>query len=136
RWHFTSIIRKISDRFVATMRDPLKQFRSRTAAKLLRRSGLVDTDWYLAQNPDVARAGVDPSVHYLNIGAAEGRDPNPLFDPDWYFGENPDVARTGVNPLVHYLKSGAAPWRDPSPLFDTDWYLCENPHIARTAANT
>jgi hypothetical protein len=44
---------------------------------------LFDTAWYLAANPDVAAAGVDPLQHYIDYGAAEGRDPNPLFDSEW-----------------------------------------------------
>jgi lipopolysaccharide biosynthesis protein len=38
-----------------------------------------DTDWYLASNPDVAAAGINPLVHYLRSGAAEGRAPNPTL---------------------------------------------------------
>jgi GT2 family glycosyltransferase/glycosyltransferase involved in cell wall biosynthesis len=97
---------------------------------VIRRSGLFDTHWYLAQNPDVAITGVDPLVHYLRHGAAEGRDPNPLFDRDWYLAQNPDVAAAGVDPLVHYLRHGVAEGRDPNPLFDTDWYLAQNPDVA------
>ena len=58
---------------------------------------LFDTDWYLAQNPDVAEAGMNPAVHYLRFGATEGRDPNPLFDTDWYLARNLDVAEAGLN---------------------------------------
>jgi hypothetical protein len=64
--------------------------------------------WYLAQNTDVAAAGIDPLLHYLRRGPAEGRDPNPLFDTDWYLARNPDVAAAGINPLLHYLRNGAA----------------------------
>lgn len=85
---------------------------------------LFDTAWYLAQNPDVARAGCDPLQHYLEYGAWEMRDPNPLFDSDWYLETNPDVANAGLNPLLHYLTIGAAEHRDPHPLFDTRTY-CE-----------
>jgi glycosyltransferase involved in cell wall biosynthesis len=74
--------------------------------KLIAGSGLFDKDWYLAQNPDVAKAGVDPLEHYLFWGAAEGRDPSPLFDSDQYLVQNPDVAKSGVNPLVHYVGWG------------------------------
>src|SRR5688572_859494 len=69
--------------------------------------GLFDSDWYLSQYPDVAEAGVDPFAHYLQSGATEGREPNPLFDSDWYLSQYPDVAEAGVNPLVHYLQFGA-----------------------------
>jgi len=99
------------------------------------RSGLFDTDWYLAQNPDVAAAGINPLVHYLRHGAAEGRGPNPLFDTDWYLAQNSDVAAAGINPLVHYLRHGAAGRLDPNPLFDTDWYLAQNPDVAAAGVN-
>lgn len=83
---------------------------------------LFDTAWYLDQNPDIAQAGCDPLQHYLEYGAWEMRNPNPLFDSDWYLAVNPEVAQTGVNPLVHYLTIGAAENRDPHPLFDTRTY--------------
>jgi O-antigen biosynthesis protein len=83
---------------------------------------LFDRDWYLATNLDVAAADLDPLVHYLADGAAEGRDPHPLFDTSWYLEQNPDVAAAGRNPLVHYLADGAAEGRDPHPLFDTIGY--------------
>jgi radical SAM protein with 4Fe4S-binding SPASM domain len=38
--------------------------------------GHFDSASYLAANPDVARAGTDPSKHYLQSGRFEGR---PLF---------------------------------------------------------
>jgi lipopolysaccharide biosynthesis protein len=40
---------------------------------------LFDSDWYLANNPDVAADGVNPLIHYLRSGAAERRAPNPLL---------------------------------------------------------
>ena len=39
-------------------------------------SPLFDSGWYLAQNPDVRGAGINPLVHYLKHGAAEGRSPS------------------------------------------------------------
>lgn len=39
----------------------------------LKGEGLFDADAYLAANPDVARAGVDPLQHYLVHGLSEGR---------------------------------------------------------------
>ena len=29
---------------------------------------LFDTDWYLQQNPDVAAAGMNPLLHYMQHG--------------------------------------------------------------------
>jgi hypothetical protein len=41
---------------------------------------LFDAPFYLAMNPDVAAAGVDPLRHYHQFGWKKGRDPNALFD--------------------------------------------------------
>jgi GT2 family glycosyltransferase len=113
---------------------PLRTDLRRTSRRLAK-SGLFDPNWYLAQNPDVAAAGVDPLVHYLQSGAAEGRDPNPFFDTDWYAAEYPDVAAAGVNPLLHYLESGAAEGRNPGPRFDSDWYAAQNPDVGEAGTN-
>jgi len=80
------------------------------------RSGLFDSSYYLAQNPDVAEAGIDPLWHYLRFGAAEGRDPSPFFDTSYYLESNRDVAKAGVNPLAHYVVRGAKEGRGAHPL--------------------
>jgi hypothetical protein len=51
---------------------------------IIRESGIFDEDWYRAQNPDVARRGLDPVRHYLDEGALRGRDPSPLFHTFFY----------------------------------------------------
>lgn len=38
--------------------------------------GLFDSDFYLSQNPDVAAAGTDPLLHFLEYGWKEGRRPS------------------------------------------------------------
>lgn len=58
---------------------PLRRWLLRRRARRLRQSGLVDPAWYLARNPDVAEAGMDPVLHYLHHGAEEGRAPNPAL---------------------------------------------------------
>jgi Glycosyl transferase family 2 len=73
---------------------------------LIADSGWFDVDYYLKQNPEVRVAGVDPVMHYLEWGAAEGRNPGPLFDSGAYLDHYPDVFWTGPNPLVHFLERG------------------------------
>lgn len=85
--------------------------RLRRDARLVRRSQLFDAAWYLAGNPDVARAKIDPAVHYLAHGADEGRDPGPCFNSRRYVEAHADVAAAGVNPLAHYLRHGRAEGR-------------------------
>jgi hypothetical protein len=78
-------------------------------------SGLFDKKFYLEQNPDVAKAGQNPLLHFLLHGAGEGRDPSPLFDLSWYLAAYPDVAAAKINPLLHYFLHGAAEGRRPRP---------------------
>jgi hypothetical protein len=79
-------------------------WRRTSDARLLRTSPLFDAAWYLAAYPDVARAGVNPARHYLDHGAAEGRDPSASFSTRAYLAAHPELAATGSNPLVHHLR--------------------------------
>lgn len=83
---------------------------------LIADSGWFDVDYYLEQNPDVRLAGVDPVTHYLEWGAAEGRNPSLHFDGDSYLDHYPDVFGAGVNPLVHFLERGMAEGRKIKPV--------------------
>ncbi len=80
---------------------------------LVWRTGLFDSAYYLARNPDVAISGVTPLFHFIRYGAKEGRNPSPLFDTAWYLLQHPDVAATGVNPLLHFIKNGVSEKRLP-----------------------
>lgn len=89
--------------------NPLTYFRGGISSKdiaLLQETDLFDAAYYLAQNPDVKNAGVDPIKHYLIHGGKEGRQPSQHFDGNWYLQANPDVKNAGINPLLHYLKFG------------------------------
>ncbi|MBR0648566.1 hypothetical protein GXW78_02735 [Roseomonas terrae] len=68
---------------------------------------------YLAANPDVGAAGVDPMAHFLHQGWREGRDPSADFDVRYYLRANPDVAACGINPFLHYVLAGRSEGRLP-----------------------
>lgn len=72
-----------------------------------------DAPYYLAVNPDVAAAEIDPLDHFLATGWLEGRDPSPRFSVRDYLADNPDVAASDVHPFVHYLVAGRAEGRAP-----------------------
>ncbi len=92
---------------------------------------LLDQAWYLAANPDVARARMSPLVHYLVTGGREGRDPAPLFDARWYGRAHAaELAATGLTPLEHYIRVGAVRGFSPHPAFDTAHYLAQAPVLA------
>ena len=121
--------------------------------RLIRKSRFFNADWYLAEYPDVAKAGFDPLEHYFWHGAREGRDPGPEFNAASYLEHYPDVAQAGVNPLLHYLRHGKNEGRNPAPLtqpqpfkklskiirksdlFNSDWYLCQYPSVAAGGAD-
>jgi hypothetical protein len=92
--------------------------RLRKHARHLRASRLFDDSYYLSDNPDVKKAGVNPLIHYLRQGWREGRQPSTLFDSRYYLLANPDVAACSINPLVHFIMYGCAEGRralPPSP---------------------
>src|SRR5579863_561325 len=93
-------------------------------------SGFFDPDWYQTRYPDIAASGIDPLFHFVNFGAAEGRDPNRFFDGGWYLVHYPDVATSGQHPLVHYLQVGASELRNPHPRFDAVYYVDQHPEAA------
>lgn len=96
--------------------------------RLIRNSALFDKAWYLSRNPDVARAKIDPSLHFLRYGGMEGRDPGPNFSSAYYLNAYPDVKAAGINPLVHFLLYGEKEGRHPQPP-----YLC--PVCSKRVAN-
>ncbi len=64
--------------------------------------------YYRQANPDVVAAGMNPLVHYVLAGSAEGRRPHPDFDPAWYRTQHGDLIPAGLDPLAHYVRTG---WR-------------------------
>ncbi|NOX81012.1 MAG: glycosyltransferase [Deltaproteobacteria bacterium] len=108
-------------RFVSRYRDYL----------LVRRSGLVDRDFYRQGDPAVNRPQVDPLVHYLGTGWRQGKNPNPFFDSAFYLAQNRRLIPAGMNPLVHYLRFGSTEQFHPLPFFDTSYYMEDNPTVVK-----
>ena len=65
-----------------------------------------DSNYYLAQNPDVRASGIAPLMHFELYGWHEGRDPSLLFSDTKYLAANPDVWASGLDPLLHYVQYG------------------------------
>ncbi|MHC8412235.1 glycosyltransferase [Pseudomonas sp. Hz4] len=98
-----------------------KKMEQRRWQAMLETSSLFNAPWYLAQNTDVALAGVDPLRHYLSIGWREMRDPCAEFDGIYYLTRYPDVAALDVPPLVHYWLHGRHEGRHLNPSLDLEW---------------
>jgi hypothetical protein len=73
---------------------------------LIKNSGLFDSHYYLANNPDVGRAGINPLKHYVQNGALEGRNPSKNFDAAFYIHTYGDVRIAGINPVAHFILYG------------------------------
>ena len=72
---------------------------------------MFDTSYYLAQNPDVRAAGVDPLLHFEQFGWKEGRDSSAGFSTTKYLAAYADVRAAGLDPLLHYVQYGQAEGR-------------------------
>jgi hypothetical protein len=103
---------------------------------ILAGSDLFDRDWYLAQNPDVSAAGVDPLEHYLRFGAAEGRNPSPRFNATWYLNQYRDVRESGMNPLVHFVRHGRSEGRRAGPDWGIPADICGRIKACRSSAKS
>ncbi|WP_417467347.1 glycosyltransferase [Maricaulis sp.] len=90
---------------------PVRAARLAHQAELIRKSGAFDEAYYLERNWDVRLSNVDPVMHYLTHGAAEGRDPSPEFSTKGYLRAHWDVAAAKVNPLVHHIRHGSVEGR-------------------------
>lgn len=96
-------------RLKAQLRERLWAWRHGAAAvAAVRGSPHFDADWYLAVNPDVAAAGLDPALHYLAAGAAEARAPGPGFSTAAWYARHPEARRKGVNPLLALSEDGGS----------------------------
>lgn len=112
------------------------------------KSGQFDSEWYLDTylGGDV---GINPIIHFLEIGSDCYFNPNKDFDVKWYSKTYVDVKKSGLNPFVHYLNYGRFTGRLPKSLdlfnldglgiplefrenylfilnsyeFDSEWYL-------------
>ncbi|NYT82795.1 calcium-binding protein [Alcaligenaceae bacterium] len=102
-----------------------------------------DSQWYLANNPDVAAAveagETTPEQHFEMYGVNEGRSPSALFDADYYLVHNTDVAEAvaaGTQTAYgHFEQFGHAEGRAASPYFNVDYYLDQNTDVAEAVEN-
>lgn len=100
----------------------------------LRESSIFNSQWYRAAYRDL-----DPRIeavqHFLDVGLAQGRSPNPFMDLLWYAARYPDVRGAGADPFLHYLEFGWREGRDPGPWFSSAQYLAEYPDLRAAEIN-
>ena len=71
---------------------------------IIKNSRYFDKSYYAAENPDIQRNRLAPSLHFCAHGWKERRQPtSPLhFDMIWYESEYISNWRQPINPLLHY----------------------------------
>lgn len=87
-------------------------------------SEYFDEYYYIEHNSDVEEMDIDPILHYILVGADNGKNPSAFFSTDEYLKAYGDVKNNGVNPLYHYLQSGKREGRNcyiPKDEFVTDY---------------
>jgi glycosyltransferase involved in cell wall biosynthesis len=85
----------------------LRHFLERRTSGQVSPVPVFDPGFYLEQNPDVARSGVDPFEHFCIFGVTEGRNPAAEFDLKFYRARH-GAQLQGQNPLLHYLANRAS----------------------------
>ena len=69
---------------------------------------LLDAEYYLRINRDVAEAGMAASLHFRQYGLYEGRLPSALFSPDYIYSHLSRQTLIGQTPPQAYTASGLA----------------------------
>ena len=110
--------------------DPLVHYLKRGGIETRDPHPLFDARYYVGQTPSLP-PDTSPLLHYVTIGAREGRAASPLRRPSICEARR----RAWINPLVHYLAAGGLEGRDPHPLFSSSFYLESNPDVAEAGVN-
>jgi glycosyltransferase involved in cell wall biosynthesis len=89
----------------------IRKLRARRIARTISKSGLFDAALYLERNPDVARAGVNPLLHYIEHGAAEERGPDytepehPIAHPPSKSADKPLISKHNLRRTIAYYQA-------------------------------
>jgi hypothetical protein len=74
--------------------------------RILKKTNLFNSEYYLMNNPELEKVGINPYFHYLYYGGFKGANPSEYFDSALYLAKYSDVKFKTVNPLVHYIRYG------------------------------
>ena len=111
--------------FMKSIRQPVNIIQTIRSYRRICSSNYMDKIFYVESYPDVLKAGIHPTLHYLTRGWLEGRNPSAHFNTDAYLHHNPDVRKYDINPLVHYILYGQREGRRPGftsqPLHTAQW---------------
>lgn len=85
-------------------KNKLFGYKNKEITTIIQESGYFDERYYLKNNPDVKKAGVDPLWHFAHHGGMEGRNPSVKFDSAYYEEVN-GISGTKTHAFLHYLNN-------------------------------
>ncbi|HCG8183299.1 TPA: glycosyltransferase family 2 protein [Vibrio parahaemolyticus] len=91
---------------LSTLENPILDYLLLGSRLGLEPSEYFDSNFYLEQNQDVRKFGMNPLFHYIKYGESEGRCPNAWFNPNIYREKNPEVDEWSRSKLSHYIIIG------------------------------
>ena len=74
--------------------------------RIIKNSPYFDEKFYLDQNEDIKKAGINSAEHYYYHGWKEGRNPSKNFDNNYYLSHDENLLKHNMNPVYHYLVAG------------------------------
>lgn len=83
----------------------IQWFLNKKWARIIKKSGQFNVEFYWRTYPDVRRQDIDPIEHFVKFGASEGRKPNAHFDTLQYKSSHKELNASNLNPFVHYIQS-------------------------------
>lgn len=120
---------QVTDR-VITEREAPRDYLARGWREGLSPSEVFDGPWYLSVNADVVDSGLEPLVHFLRFGRAEGREPMPRSKNRR--GKDQPVGKYPSSGMPVYLRESRPAAVEDSPArplhevfgewFDPTWY--------------
>lgn len=90
----------------------------------------VDEEYYFANYPDVASAGMSAYEHYCNHGWREGRNPSADFHTLYYAQKYLGGGQLSENPLLHFSKVGNKRRIATTPQSRVEWELVQKQAVA------
>ena len=108
-------------REIRAVTDTTEQPELTRRARQIAGSPFFDKAWYRTRyRSALGETDIDPALHFLTLGAAQGFHPGPSFDVRHYLRLHSDVAAAGLNPLLHYLEIGMREGRQIASLSSAD----------------
>jgi len=101
--------------------------------KIIKDSGLFDSEYYNRRYKDVSQKKLDPIRHFIRHGHRENRWPNEFFDPAFY--KSVYNIEANITSLAHYISAPNAILNRTSEKFDGSFYYYLHSDVRKSGMN-